>query len=92
MRFLRLLEPRVRAPETRAQAIVDQLVIVEWDDAAFDLDAPPHVSRLLTVGWIVAEDSSHISLACERDRAGEYARGFTTIPRTCVVDIRHIES
>lgn len=71
-----------------ADSLLNCLVSVAWDDAAFDLDAPPDVIRLTTVGWLYAADAASVTVASEADSDLSYFRSFTVIPASLVRQIR----
>lgn len=72
----------------------DRLVMVTWSDAHghdgyYDADADHKPVKMFTIGWLVKEDASGISLACERHKEGRVwrYRGGTFIPAGMIVKV-----
>lgn len=66
-----------------------RLVVIEWIDAAFHLDDEPEPHRVKTVGYVISDESAHITVASEQFLDGSH-RGYTTIPRSCVVRVLEV--
>ena len=81
------MSPRARAPKLPP---VGTLVAIQWEDAAFDLDAHTGTLELVTVGWIVKADRKAVTLAGEQALSGDYKRSFTSIPRSLVRLVREL--
>jgi hypothetical protein len=73
------------------------LVIVTWNDAhgdattarsADDIQHKPMV--MLTVGWLLRDDGTGVSLAAEHCTEDKTWRGITFVPRGMVISVGHI--
>jgi len=72
---------------------IGDLVCVVWEDASFDLDEIPQLREVWTVGFVVQETATYITVGGERvyNEDGEhYTRANTTIPKSCVSEMTHL--
>jgi hypothetical protein len=70
---------------------MDELVIVDWRDASFHHDDTelPDDYLVRTVGWIIAETPTFLTIASERLPDGH--RAVTMVPTSCVMDVSTLE-
>ncbi len=73
-----------------------RLVLVTWNDAqaggAEDYDKARHhkPSVMQTLGWLMDQDDTGISIACERyhENGKDYFRGSTFVPSGMVISVK----
>jgi hypothetical protein len=84
-------------PESAAETLEHPLVLVEWHDAWFEVDeAAPQHRRLdypvRTVGFLIGDGPSVLSLAQEVLPDAEGFRAVTHIPLPIVKRVVHLEA
>lgn len=76
-----------RQPATDVSKKRLQIVGVVWTDAVFsDKETNPKPIPMFTIGFLVEDNRSHISIAHEIGMDGEF-RGVTSVPRGMVTTV-----